>query len=468
MDAHALHNERLVSFKNPQRFLAGLDASVAAKVISAAADIALIIDNGVINDVALGNTELSQEGYDASWLGKKWLETVTMESRSKIEDLLSASAKASPPWRQVNHHSASGVDIPIKYTVIRIGPKNRIVALGRDLRSVSAMQQRLVEAHQGLERDYERLRDAEAQYRILFQAIAEPVLIVNLDTYEIEDANPAATRHLARATGPLVGASLAECFQSKVGRAIEFAIAQALASGASKSDRLETPDGRAWCLAISPFRQSDETRLIIRVLPHGASNEAHTPEFLDAFETLPDGLVITDDGLVILKINKALCEMLRLSNEGQAIGRRLDDFLGRSETDVNVLLSSMKNHGLVRNFATVLCDQFDAEESVEVSAVATSSGDNEVYGFSIRNVARRLTVGPRIMEAAPSSVDQLTGLVGKVSLKEIVRESTDLIEKLCIEAALEITEGNRASAAEMLGLSRQGLYSKLKRFGFDN
>ncbi|NDC59850.1 MAG: transcriptional regulator PpsR, partial [Alphaproteobacteria bacterium] len=66
------------------------------------------------------------------------------------------------------------------------------------------------------------------------------------------------------------------------------------------------------------------------------------------------------------------------------------------------------------------------------------------------------------------SVEQLTELVGRVSLKEIVRETTDLIERLCIEAALNITGDNRASAAEVLGLSRQSLYSKLHRYGLGN
>ena len=42
---------------------------------------------------------------------------------------------------------------------------------------------------------------------------------------------------------------------------------------------------------------------------------------------------------------------------------------------------------------------------------------------------------------------------------------TDLIERMCIEAALELTGDNRASAAELLGLSRQSLYIKLRRFG---
>jgi DNA-binding NtrC family response regulator len=61
-------------------------------------------------------------------------------------------------------------------------------------------------------------------------------------------------------------------------------------------------------------------------------------------------------------------------------------------------------------------------------------------------------------------VEQLTELVGRVPLKELVRESSDMIEKLCIEAALELTGDNRASAAEILGLSRQSLYAKLRRY----
>ena len=50
-------------------------------------------------------------------------------------------------------------------------------------------------------------------------------------------------------------------------------------------------------------------------------------------------------------------------------------------------------------------------------------------------------------------------------LKELVREATEVIERLCIEAALELSGDNRASAAEMLGLSRQSLYVKLRRYG---
>jgi DNA-binding NtrC family response regulator len=65
----------------------------------------------------------------------------------------------------------------------------------------------------------------------------------------------------------------------------------------------------------------------------------------------------------------------------------------------------------------------------------------------------------------PQSVQQLAELVGRVPMKSIVRETTDLIETMCIEAALHLTGDNRASAAEILGLSRQSLYVKLHRHG---
>ena len=72
------------------------------------------------------------------------------------------------------------------------------------------------------------------------------------------------------------------------------------------------------------------------------------------------------------------------------------------------------------------------------------------------------------MRELPRTAEQLTQLVGRVSLREIVSETTDVSERMCIEAALNLTSNNRASAAEIWGVSRQTLYSKLNRFGLGN
>ena len=57
--------------------------------------------------------------------------------------------------------------------------------------------------------------------------------------------------------------------------------------------------------------------------------------------------------------------------------------------------------------------------------------------------------------------------VGSATLKDIVADNTDVVEKMCIETAIELTNNTRVAAAEMLGLSRQSLYVKLRRFGFE-
>jgi transcriptional regulator PpsR len=101
---------------------------------------------------------------------------------------------------------------------------------------------------------------------------------------------------------------------------------------------------------------------------------------------------------------------------------------------------------------------------VEISAVSVSRGEDKCLGFTIREMGRRLASDVRAPRELPRSASQMTELVGRMPLKDIVRETTDLIEQLCIEAALQLTGDNRASAAEMLGLSRQSLYIKLRRF----
>ncbi|WP_299733930.1 helix-turn-helix domain-containing protein [uncultured Tateyamaria sp.] len=56
-------------------------------------------------------------------------------------------------------------------------------------------------------------------------------------------------------------------------------------------------------------------------------------------------------------------------------------------------------------------------------------------------------------------------LVGSATLNQIIDSTTDVVEKMCIETALELTRNNRTASAEMLGISRSTLYSKLRKYG---
>ncbi|MEO0816619.1 MAG: transcriptional regulator PpsR [Pseudomonadota bacterium] len=469
MDMITPKPHKTVAFADPAAFLSDLDAKTVSEIVSSAADLALIVRDGVIQDVALGSSELVEEGYDRNWRGRNWLDVVTPESRAKIEDMLKRTGARGPKWRQVNHPSDTAMDVPIRYTVLSVGDDSTMIALGRDIRDVSQLQQRLVQAHQDLERDYTRMREAEARYRLLFETISEPVLIVEAGSLAIDEANPACESLLETKSDALHGKRLVELFATAKAHEVEAICADALANGAAKSGKQTLAHGKSCRLSVSAFREDRASRLIVRLVDFERihSEPDARAELMSHLENLPDGLVIADADQRIVAANAAFMEMVKVVGQGQAVGRHLGDFIGRSPTDLNVMISTLRNHTVLRNFATVFRDRFGVEDTVEVSAVKAPSEDGSLYGLSIRNVSRRLQSGNRISEQLPRSVEQVTEMVGRVPLKDIVRESTDLIEKLCIEAALEITQQNRASAAEVLGLSRQGLYSKLKRAGLD-
>jgi transcriptional regulator PpsR len=138
--------------------------------------------------------------------------------------------------------------------------------------------------------------------------------------------------------------------------------------------------------------------------------------------------------------------------------------------DVDVLVANLRQRGSVRMFTTEMHGEHGSRSEVELSAVSVMNGTDPCFGFSIRDIGARFSMQPRDAgtragRELPRSVEHLTELIGRVALKDLVREATDVIERLAIEAALELANDNRASAAEMLGLSRQSLYVKLRRYG---
>ena len=124
--------------------LADIDAPAAASLIAAAADIALVIDGqGIIRNVSIGHGETGLE-RSVAWVGSHWLETVTSESRPKVLAMLRdaiSPTRHEPTWRQVNHPVSGGADVPVLYATVPIGSQGRVLAVGRDLRAVSTLQQ---------------------------------------------------------------------------------------------------------------------------------------------------------------------------------------------------------------------------------------------------------------------------------------------------------------------------------------
>ena len=464
-------SSRKTAFKAPDVMPGPLSAGVAAALLAAVGDVTFVLSaNGTILDVAVPQGDLANHGF-ADWIGEAWIDTVTVESRPKIVEMLAdATAAAAARWRQVNHPAAGG-DVPVRYLVMALGERDRLIAIGRDMRGAAAVQQRLLQTQQSLERDYIRLRQAETRYRLLFDMASEPVLIVDAETRRIHEANPAAHRLLDAAEGALIGHPVSTIVDPdhRDDFVAHLGAAEAADDLAPVVLRLADRRGDAK-ISARLFRQARTPLLIVRVEPADGTIAGHRFDTTlgEVVERMPDSFVLVDRDLNVLTANASFLELTEMPSIERIIGARLGAWLGRPGIDLELIVSQLREHGSVRNVSTILRGAAGTHEEIEISGVVAPTVNGDCYGFTIRNVGRRLRgppVGPRDV---PRSVEQLTELVGRMSLKEIVRESTDLIERLCIEAALAYTSDNRASAAEILGVSRQSLYSKLHRHGLGN
>jgi transcriptional regulator PpsR len=159
--------------------------------------------------------------------------------------------------------------------------------------------------------------------------------------------------------------------------------------------------------------------------------------------------------------------LLGLTASSQVVGQSLERWLIRGAVDWGVINTSLKQQKPVRNFATEVRTLSGMTLPVEISGIYLAKPE-PLFVMFVRDLNRRPSSSNQSSQTVANPFADLSQLVGRRPIKDIVGETVDTIERMCIEAALELTHNNRASAAEMLGLSRQSLYVKLRRFGISS
>jgi transcriptional regulator PpsR len=444
--------------------------SLASRIVSSATDVALALDRqGKILEVSLGDWIESHPGWK-KLAGKQWVDTVSIDSRGKVEQLMGeAHGGQTTRSREINQEVDGLGEVPLRCAGVAIDELKRVLVLGRDLRPLANLQQRMVSTQQALERDYGRLRDADTRYRVLFHVSLEGVLVADATTRRVLEANPSAASMLGEPAAAIQGKLLQDFFELRSWAKVQALLA-GVEAGAKPADirvNLKGQTEAEMTLSGLLFRQAGAALVLLRMWSANSASgsvAARASRMLAMLDAMPEGFVVTGEDRRILSANGAFCELVQQANENQVLGELLDRWLGRPGVDMNIILASLREHRAVRNFATVVRGDYGSPQEALVTAVSALDGKVPCIGFTIRAASSRLASVPN-STVMPRSVSQLRELVGRVPLKDLVRESADLIERLCIEAALEVSGNNRASAAQLLGLSRQGLYSKLRRHG---
>lgn len=456
-----------------------IEPEFLSSIIGAASDIALVVSaEGIILSVVV-NSHSESFGNLKHWEGRPVTDFLTRETAPKFEKAHSAYLVGEVPRKQLelNHCDNAVWQYPVRYTFHRFGHENAALLLGRDLRPIAETQQQLVQAQIALEQGYEARREFDARYRVLLSNTKQAVVFVSVQSGRVEDTNDAAAALLGLSADSLRGSAFAQHFSDRSSGELTESLMNATL--AEDEGRVTLTASRTQAkVIVHPvvFRAGGQRILMCRLVTEAGKStvpDTAAEHALALFRAGSDAMLFMSPKGVIVSVNESFLDLVGAAHLSDVVGRSLGDFLGRGQIDLSVLTDQSQRSGHMRIYATRLVNDLGSRLAVEISATHLVDSDIPAIGCIIRDVSRTETArggsgGGSITSVPAEPARNVMDLVGSASLKDIVAETTDVVEKMCIETAVELTNNNRVAAAEMLGLSRQSLYVKLRKYGLIN
>jgi len=187
--------------------LAAWAPELADTFVALSCDIALVIDgDGRIATLAQHD---AQPIAPPAWIGAAWIDTVSPDSRAKVEQMLAEVVTTGQARRrEINHPDAIGGAAPMAYTAARLGERGPTLAVGHDLRAQAALQQRFVAAQEALERSYwnahRHLQDGSTAPALMTETEKESLGLESADALVGGSLRDIDDSELVRALGRLV------------------------------------------------------------------------------------------------------------------------------------------------------------------------------------------------------------------------------------------------------------------------
>ena len=444
-------------------------------VLATSSDIALLLNSDTkISSILVNKAEKSYGNLD-HWIGREITDFLTMESVPKIESAIKKleSGETVLYGLELNHVDNAYWQFPIKYNIHRLRKDGQIILLGRDLQITSENQQRFVKAQILSEESIEEKRELEAHFKVLLTKTTDALAFINARSGEVIFSNPAfqelffnneITDEKTKIESFIATRSERNGFMEKLSIAAHGTY--------DISEELDTNNGEViFSITPSVYRAAGQQIIICKFLPKTIRKQGEKElleNLLATFHNSPDAMIFTDLKGSIQYTNERFLNLTNTSHKNEVIAQNLSDFLGRGEIDLAIMLENVMKSGAVKIYSTHLKSSFGTKIDIEASVSRNNSDANGLIAFIVREVlsSRDRVEVSNVPSKLEHNQDEVAAkeLVGSATLKEIVTDTTDVIEKICIEAALGITKNNRAAAADLLGLSRQSLYVKLSKF----
>ncbi|MEM9966950.1 MAG: transcriptional regulator PpsR [Pseudomonadota bacterium] len=448
-----------------------IQPDAVTEILARVADIALVVSEAGRVMGVLSNPKSKIQLSFARWEGHALQHQLTTESIPKFEERLSdfvaGNGDAVRPV-ELNHPVGQGEpDFPVRYSFHLIGTRGAILMLGQDLRPVAEMQQQLVAAQIALEQDYEAQREHDIRLRVLMSAMREGALFSSAATGEVKDCNAAALSLLGMSRAAVIKHPLRDFLSVPHSHNLMEALINLADKETGAEINVTTRGGRELNLKATLFRAKSEQMLLCQISDRRggtAKSDAFDDHLSALFERGSDGIVFVSRTGTVLSANDAVMQLTDVVSSKAIKGRPITDFLGRGTVDFNVIAENAMRTGTMRLYATRLVGEHGAETPVEIATTLLEDRSDPIFAMVIRDASRAEMVRKSNQQITDVDMRSVIELIGSQTLKGIVAKTTDVIEKMCIETAVELTSNNRVAAAEMLGLSRQSLYVKLRKY----
>ena len=443
-----------------------LNPDIFGDVILRASDISLLIDTaGLILEV-IYNTENTNLGDIEHWRTRNIRDFITKESGIKLEEILNLTSntnnKAEKDTVQLNHTKNDGTDFPIQYSIHPTGVNNQILLFGRDLTQIAQAQQELMKTQLKFEREYDRYRSFDTKYRVILEQCGSAFIIVD-ETGKIVDFNKKATAIIEKTDlqhitlEDLINQGTSTEILNELETLNKNAPSNALKATLKESNKKVQLKGTF-------FRSNEGVHTLIRLNSLASQKAPHSREKLylsDLYQKTTDAFVFIDEAGKIVDTNDSFLTLSENANVDEVVGKSFSDFLRNTTTDLKILTDNSKKLGKIRNYATDFITTFGSKIPVTISSTWVSNEDDDFYGFILRDSSN--IEFEKQNENEQHSWEATTKLVGSAPLKELVAQTGDIAERICLQTALNLTNNNKVAAADLLSLSRQSLYVKLRK-----
>lgn len=223
----------------------------------------------------------------------------------------------------------------------------------------------------------------------LFNAAAEPVVLIEASLGRIVGANPAAASLLGISRLALIGSLFLNSVHAFSCEGLRASVADALRAGNAKPIVVRARDVRTqMSVSLSTVVVPPTSYLIARLARTGGAASASPSIVLEAIESGSMGFLISDADLRVEYANRSFIEMLECTSLDDLRGKSLTQWVEFSQQDTAQLRTQMAQRRALGVLIATLRGRQALTRDVELHAVAVPDEQDPRWAFIVRPQSR--------------------------------------------------------------------------------